>query len=257
MIDYTQPSVVREGARTAAIDAGLRAHMNRVYGLMAVAMVVTGVVSYVVGMDLNAAVRGLPTQLIPADALMAMYASPLRWVIMLAPLALVFLLSARINSMSASSAQMTFWVYAGLVGLSIATIFAVFTGMSIATTFFTTAVAFLGLSLYGYTTKSDLSGMGRFLVMGVIGLIAAMVINWFVGSDTLQMVISAVGVLIFAGLTAYDTQQIKNNYLAMASMGPDGEVFMEKGAIMGALMLYLDFLNMFMFLLHFLGAADE
>jgi FtsH-binding integral membrane protein len=159
--------------------------------------------------------------------------------------------------MSPSTAQAVFWVFAAVMGLSISSIFAIYTGVSIATTFFVTAIAFLGLSLYGYTTKRDLSGMGAFLVMGVIGLVVAMVVNIFLASSALQFAISVIGVLLFAGLTAYDTQRLKNEYVHYSQMGRDGAAYLAKGSIMGALSLYLNFLNMFMFLLSFLGAARE
>ncbi len=255
MADY-QTTVARGGIR-AEIDAGLRAHMNKTYMLMAVAMIISGAVAYIFGSDLNAAMRGEPTNLIPASVLQTMYGGPIKWVILLAPLGMVFLLSARIHAMSESTAQAVFWTFSALIGLSISSIFALYTGISIAQTFLVTSVAFLGLSLYGYTTKTDLSSMGRFLVMGVIGLVVAMIVNLFIGSDLLTLGISALGVLIFAGLTAYDTQTIKNEYLSMAQAGPDGQAMMGKGAIMGALRLYLDFLNMFMFLLHFMGASND
>jgi FtsH-binding integral membrane protein len=238
--------------RTAEIDAGLRAHMNKVYALMAGAMIITGLFAYVVGMDFKAMVNGQATTLIPEGVLVSMFTSPLMYVVMFAPLAVVFGLSAMINRISAGTAQMVFWGFAALMGLSISSIFAVYTGMSIARVFLITAIAFGGLSLVGYTTKKDLSGMGTFLMMGVIGLLAAMIINLFLQSDALMWAVSVIGVLIFAGLTAYDTQKIKNEYLAMRST-PGGEAWLEKGAIMGALHLYLDFLNMFMFLLHLLG----
>jgi uncharacterized protein len=203
------------GVRTAAIDEGLRAHMNKVYGLMAVAMIITGLVAWVVGTDFARAVAGEPTVLIPAGVLQAMFSSPLRWVIMFAPLIVVFGFSAGLNRMSESAAQGVFWLFSALMGLSIAWIFAVFTGMSIAQTFFITSIAFAGLSLYGYTTKRDISGWGAFLIMGVIGLIVAMIVNIFLASAALQFAISVIGVLVFAGLTAYDTQNIKNTYLQM------------------------------------------
>lgn len=227
---------------TAQIDEGLRAYMNRVYGLMATAMVLTGAVAYAIGSN-------------PA-LLNAIFGSGLVWIVILAPLAMVFFLSARINHMRASTAQAVFWLFAALVGASISFIFAVYAGVSIARTFFITAAAFLGLSLYGYTTKKDLSGMGRFLIMGLIGLIVASVVNLFVSSSGLDFAISVIGVLIFAGLTAYDTQRIKNTYLAIRHAGGGSEVE-ERSAIMGALTLYLDFLNLFLFLLQFLGAARE
>ena len=232
-------AIRRSGAGSAAIDEGLRGYMNRVYGLMAVAMVITGAVAFFIGNS-------------PA-LLQAIFGSPLKWVVMFAPLAVVFGFSAMIHKMSNATAQIVFWVFAALMGASISYIFAVFTGVSIAQTFFATAIAFGGLSLYGYTTKRDLSAMGSFLVMGVIGLIVASIVNIFIASSALQFAISALGVLIFAGLTAYDTQSIKNEYLGMDQMGAEGQAYMQKGAIMGALRLYMDFLNMFMFLLQFMG----
>jgi FtsH-binding integral membrane protein len=226
--------------------------MNKVYALMASAMIITGLVAYVVGTDFNAAVHGQPTTLIPESLLATMFSSPMVYVIMFSPLAVVFGLGAMINRISAGTAQMVFWGFAALIGLSISSIFAVYTGFSIARTFFITAIAFGGLSLYGYTTKKDISGWRAFLIMGVIGLLVALIVNLWLQSPALMFAISAIGVLIFAGLTAYDTQKIKNTYLTMRST-PGGEAYLEKGAVMGALKLYLDFLNMFMFLLHLLG----
>jgi FtsH-binding integral membrane protein len=241
--------------RTAEIDAGLRAHMNKVYALMAGAMIITGLVAYVVGMDFKAMVNGQPTTLVPEGMLISMFTPPMSYVIIFSPLAVVFGLGAMINRISASTAQMVFWGFAALLGLSISSIFAIYTGYSIARTFFVTAIAFGGLSLYGYTTKKDISGWGAFLIMGVIGLIVASIVNIFLVSAAMQWAVSVIGVLIFAGLTAYDTQKIKNEYLAMRTT-PGGEAWLEKGAVMGALRLYLDFLNMFMFLLHFLGNRE-
>jgi FtsH-binding integral membrane protein len=245
---------VGAGVRTAQIDEGLRAHLNKVYGLMAVAMAITGLVAWIVGTDFARAVAGEPTAIIPAEILIAMFSSPIRYIIMFAPLIFVFGFAAGINRMSESTAQIVFWAFAATMGLSIAWIFAVFTGMSIAQTFFVTAIAFAGLSLYGYTTKKDISGWGAFLIMGVIGLIVASIINIFVGSAALQFAVSVIGLLIFAGLTAYDTQRLKNEYLMMR--GTEGEAYLGKAAIMGALSLYLNFLNMFMFLLQFLGNRE-
>ena len=242
-------------ARSAEIDVGLRAYMNKVYALMAGAMIITGLVAYVVGMDFRAVVQGQPTALLPEGLLVAMFTSPIKWVVMFAPLAVVFAFGAMIHRMSASAAQMVFWGFAALMGLSIAWIFAVFTGYSIARTFFVTAIAFGSLSIWGYTTKKDISGWGSFLIMGVIGLIVASIVNMFLASSGLQWAVSVLGVLIFAGLTAYDTQNIKNTYLTMRGT-PGGEAWLEKGAVMGALNLYLDFLNMFMFLLQFLGNRE-
>ncbi|SET79732.1 Bax inhibitor-1/YccA family protein [Oceanicella actignis] len=233
---------VARSRAAAAIDEGLRAYMNRVYGLMAAAMAITGVVAYVIGTS--------PT------LLAAIYGGPQKYVVMFAPLLVVFAFGAAINRMSQATAQLVFWGFAALMGASMSFIFAVYTGVSIAQTFFVTAIAFGGLSLYGYVTKRDLSGFGTFLVMGVIGLIVASIVNIFLVSSALQFAISVVGVLIFAGLTAYDTQQIKNEYLGMSQMGAEGEAVMGKASIMGALRLYLDFINMFMFLLHFLGNRE-
>ena len=235
------------GARAAEIDQGLRAHMNKVYGTMSVGLLVTFAAAW--------AISGLAVQdgvLTPLGA--ALYTSPLRWVVMLAPLAFVMVMSFGINKLSAAAAQMVFYLFAAVMGVSISSIFMVFTGESIASTFLVTAIAFAGLSLWGYTTKKDLSGMGTFLIMGVIGLLVAMVVNIFLASSALAFAISAIGVLIFAGLTAYDTQRIKTEYIAHAVHG-DAE-WLGKAAIMGALSLYLDFINMFMFLLQFLGNRE-
>ncbi|MBL4725609.1 MAG: Bax inhibitor-1/YccA family protein [Rhizobiaceae bacterium] len=226
-------------------DAGLRAYMLRVYNYMALALAVTGIAALV---TFNMAVSG--GQLTEFGTLM--FASPLKWVVMLAPLGLVFFLSAKINTMSVSAAQTTFWVFATLIGVSLSTIFLVYTATSIVQTFFVTAAAFASLSLYGYTTKRSLSGMGSFLMMGLFGLIIASVVNIFMQSSAMQFAISAIGVLIFAGLTAYDTQKIKEMYDHVSH----DETMMGRAAIMGALKLYLDFINLFMFLLHFLGNRE-
>jgi len=245
MAQYETIRSVGVGAR-AQIDEGLRAHMNKVYGLMSVAMLVTAGVAWSVG---------------TSDALLSIFRDPLTlrpnvlgWIIMFAPLAMVFGLSALINKLSAAGAQLFFYAFAAVMGLSLAWIFKVFTGVSIAQTFLITAIAFAGLSLYGYVTKRDLSGMGTFLMMGLIGLIVAMVVNIFLASSAMAFAISVIGLLIFAGLTAYDTQRIKNDYIAHAQ-AMDQE-WLAKSAIMGALNLYLDFINMFMFLLQFLGNRE-
>lgn len=240
MAEFTTIRPAGAGARAAQIDEGLRAHMNKVYGLMSVGMVLTGGVAWAVGTN---------------DAMVqAIFGTPLKWVVMFAPLILVFAFSALINRLSTAAAQLFFYVYAAMMGLSISFIFAAFTGISIAQTFLVTAIAFAGLSLYGYTTKKDLSGFGTFLIMGVIGLIVASIVNIFLASSALAFAISVIGVLVFAGLTAYDTQNIKNTYLQHA-MAADQE-WLGKAAIMGALQLYLDFINMFMFLLQFLGNRE-
>ncbi len=244
----------RVGTRGLAIDEGLRAHMNKVYGLMSVAMLITGAAAWAIS---GLAISHAPTAYqIGADSYLtsfgyALYASPLKWVIMFLPLVMVFAFSAMINRLSTAGAQLFFYAFAAAMGLSISSIFLVFTGMSIVQTFLVTAIAFAGLSLWGYTTKRDISGWGSFLIMGVIGLVVAMIVNLFLQSPAVMFAISAIGVLIFAGLTAYDTQRIKNTYIEHAQHG-DSE-WLGKSAIMGALNLYLDFINMFMFLLQFMG----
>jgi FtsH-binding integral membrane protein len=230
------------GRTEADIDQGLRAYMLRVYNYMMLALALTGVAA------LGTAALA---QSNPAFAAL-IYQSPLRWVIMLAPLALVFFISFRIEKMSVAAAQMTFWAYSILVGVSLSAIFLVFTATSIAQTFFVTAAAFGALSLYGYTTKRDLSAMGSFLIMGVFGLIIASLVNIFLQSSAMQFAISVIGVLVFAGLTAFDTQRIKAMYDYVAH----DDTMMGRAAIMGALTLYLDFINMFTFLLQFLGNRE-
>ncbi|CTQ48706.1 Bax inhibitor-1/YccA family protein [Jannaschia donghaensis] len=247
------------GARAAEIDQGLRAHMNKVYGTMSVGMLITFAAAWAlsglaVTTDAGVGVAQLSADKYLTDLGYALYASPLKWVVMFAPLAFVFGFSAMINKMSAATAQVVFYAFAAVMGISISSIFLVFTGTSIAQTFLVTSIAFAGLSLYGYTTKKDLSAMGTFLIMGVIGLIVAMIVNLFIQSGPLGMAISALGVLIFAGLTAYDTQKIKTEYLQHA-VHADSE-WLGKAAIMGALSLYLDFINMFMFLLQFMGNRE-
>jgi FtsH-binding integral membrane protein len=251
-------SIPRMGAaiRTAEIDEGLRAHMNKVYGTMSVGMLITGLAAWAISglavtSDPNAAVAQLGEGLYLNQFGMAIYGSPLKWLIMFAPLIVVFGFSAMINRMSAGLAQVVFYGFALLMGLSLSSIFLVFTGASIVQVFFITAIAFAGLSLWGYTTKKDISGWGSFLIMGVIGLIVAMIVNLFLQSPAVMYAISMIGVLIFAGLTAYDTQRIKNTYVQMAHAGE--HEWLGKAAIMGALNLYLDFINMFMFLLQLFG----
>ena len=234
------------GIDARQIDEGLRAHMNKVYGLMSTAMAVTGATAWAVGTTpaLFSLLRD-PVTLSP---------NILGWVVMFAPLAMVFLFGGMINRLSQAGAQLFFYVFSAVMGLSISWIFQAFTGISIVQTFLITAIAFAGLSLWGYTTKKDISGWGAFLIMGVIGLIIASIVNIFLGSPAIMFAISVLGVLIFAGLTAYDTQNIKNTYLQMAHSGQTE--WLGKAAIMGALSLYLDFINLFMFLLQFLGNRE-
>ena len=237
MADFQTMTEGRAGAGTAMIDAGLRAHMNKVYGLMSVGMIVTGLVAWAVGTN--------------ADLMQTIWGTPLRWVVIFAPLAVVFAFGAFLNRMSVATAQLVFYVYAALMGLSLSTIMVRYTGVSITQTFLVTAIAFASLSLYGYTTKRNLTAFGSFLMMGLIGIIVASVVNIFLASSALAFAISVIGVLLFAGLTAYDTQNIKATYIAHAQAGDQD--WLGKSAIMGALQLYLDFLNMFMFLLQFMG----
>lgn len=225
----------------ADIDQGLRSYMLSVYNYMAIAVALTGLAAY----GMSSWMTSNP------QVAQTLFQSPLKWVIMLAPLGFVLVLSFGIHKMKTSTAQMVFWTYAAVTGISISWILLVFTGESVARTFFITSAAFASLSLYGYTTKRSLSGMGSFLMMGLFGIIIASVVNIFLGSSALQFAISVIGLLVFAGLTAYDTQQIKEMYFA----GDDSETQGRK-AIMGALRLYLDFINMFMFLLQFLGNRE-
>lgn len=228
------------GARTreVAFDAGLRSYMLSVYNYMSSGVLLTGIVA------LLFARSGMAQDIMFGGG-------ALKWLIMLAPLGVVMTLSFGIQRLSTATAQALFWSFAVLMGLSMSTIFLVFTGTSIAQTFFATAGAFAGLSLFGYTTKKDLSGLGTFLIMGVVGLLIAMVINMFMQSGTMALVISFIGVLLFAGLTAYDTQKIKSMYFQV-----QGSDFVGKSVVMGALTLYLDFINMFQFLLSFMGNRE-
>jgi hypothetical protein len=237
-------------ADRAAIDAGLRAHMIRVYNYMAIGVALTGLVAWLTymaaGGDAISASGGGISGLTPFGQ--AVFGSPLMWVLMLGPLALVFVISFGINRLSASTAMMLFFVYAALLGLSMATIFLAFTATSITRVFFISAASFGALSLWGYTTQRDLSGFGSFLFMGLIGIIIASLVNIFLASTMMQFLISVIGVVVFAGLTAYDTQKIKEMYDPM----DDGTIAGRK-AVMGALSLYLDFINLFMMMLRLFG----
>jgi uncharacterized protein len=237
-------ATVARGADTA-VDAGLRAHMIRVYNYMTIGLVLTGLTSFG---TYSLSFNDVGGQLVMTSLGQALFGSPLMWVIILAPLALVMFLSFRISKMSVGAAQATFWGYAALLGVSLASIFAVYTAASITQVFFITAATFGAMSLWGYTTNRDLTGMGSFLFMGLIGIIIASIVNIFLGSSALGFAISVIGVLIFTGLTAYDTQKIKEMYY----VGDDGTVAGRK-AIMGALSLYLDFLNLFLMMLRLFG----
>ena len=228
-------------AQSVEYDEGLRSYMLGVYNYMAAGVALTGVTAYATA---SYAISN------PSVA-QAIYGSPLRWVIMLAPLALVFLLAGGIQRMSVGAAQATFWIYAAIMGVSLSSIFLVYAHASIAQMFFLTAASFGALSLFGYTTKRSLSGIGNFCFMGLIGIILASIVNIFIGSSAMSFGISVLGILIFAGLTAFDTQRIKETYFAVQG----DTVAMSKSAIMGALNLYLDFINMFLFMLRLFGSS--
>ena len=224
--------------RDVAFDAGLRSHMLSVYNYMASGVLLTGIVAYLF------AASGMAAQIFFGGGVLA-------WVIIFAPLLMVFAMGFGANRMSTGTVQAFYWAFTVVMGLSMSVIPLIYNGTSIAAIFFATAAAFVSLSLWGYTTKRDLSAFGTFLIMGVVGLVVAMLANFFIQSDTLSMVISFIGVLLFAGLTAYDTQKIKSIYFQVA-----GTDFLGKAAILGALTLYLDFINMFTFLLNLLGSRE-
>jgi uncharacterized protein len=228
---------VRTADAQADLDVGLREYMLRIYNYMASALALTGIVAYVFA---------------NSGYYAAIQHTPLIWVVMLAPLGLVMLLSFGINRLSAAAAQGIFWLYAALMGVSLASVFLVFTGASVARVFFITAGTFAAMSLYGYTTRRDLSQMGSFLFMGLIGIVIASLVNIFIASSALQFAISVIGVVVFVGLTAWDTQQIKEMYVA----SDDGQVAGKK-SIMGALRLYLDFLNLFLMLMQLFGQRRD
>ncbi|MGI9385517.1 MAG: Bax inhibitor-1/YccA family protein [Methyloligellaceae bacterium] len=253
MADFENQGYARAqtGARADvhAVDEGLRAYMLRVYNYMAAGVGITGVVAYVTYMmAVTQTAAGVNTLTAFGNFI---FVSPFKWLVFLAPIGMVFLLSARISRMSTSAAQTAFWAFAALMGLSLASIFMVYAHGSIARVFFISAAAFGGLSLYGYTTKKDLSGWGSFLIMGLIGILIAMVVNIFLASSALQFAISVIGVLVFAGLTAYDTQRIKDMYYE-----GDSAAVVGRKAIMGALSLYLDFINLFIMLLSLFGNRE-
>jgi len=243
---FTLSTHAMGGAQASAsvdIDAGLRQYMLRVYNYMASGLALTGIIAY-----FSANTPAILNMLYVAGPDGMVQPTGLAYIVMFSPLAFVLALSFGINKMQASTAQAVFWAFAGVMGLSLANIFLLYTGASITRVFFITAGTFAGMSLYGYTTKRDLSGMGSFLMMGLIGIIIASVVNMFMQSSAMQFVISVVGVLVFVGLTAYDTQKIKSVYAEA-----DGSEVMAKKAIMGALTLYLDFINMFLMLLRLFG----
>jgi uncharacterized protein len=256
-------------ADTAVIDQGLRSYMLQVYNYMALGLAITGLAALGIymlsvtgdasaaakitqgGAEIPAQIRGMSGYLTPLGY--ALFASPLKWAVIFAPLVMVFVLSFGIERMSPFSAQIMFWVFAALMGVSLSSIFMIYTHTSITRVFFITAASFGALSLYGYTTQRDLSGMGSFLIMGLFGVIIASLVNIWLGSTMLQFVVSVVGVLVFAGLTAYDTQRLKYDYIAGIGEG----AALQRSAILGALSLYLNFINLFTLLLQLLGTRDE
>lgn len=226
------------GRQSAALfDEGLRQHMLSVYNYMALGLVLTGVVAFTVA--------SVPALYVP------IFSTPLKWVVMLAPLAFVLLISFRIQAMSAAGAQTMFWAFCAVMGLSLASVFLVFTGTSIARTFFIAATMFGAMSLYGYTTRNDLSKFSSFLIMGLVGVIIAAVVNLFLGSTALQFAISVIGIFVFLGLTAWDTQTIKEQYAENID-----QESRQKMAVWGAFSLYLNFINIFQLLLHFTGERE-
>lgn len=245
---FSQPGTM--GRTDAAVDAGLRSYMLSVYNYMSAGVALTGVTAYAVSAMAVTGKAGGQLALTPFGQML--YQTPLMYVVMLAPLAFVVYLSFRVYKMSLASAQLAFWLFAAVMGVSLSSIFLVYTGQSITQVFFVTAAAFAGLSVVGYTTKTDLSSWGSFLIMGVIGIIIAALVNLFLQSSALQFAISVIGVLVFAGLTAYDTQQIKDGYYQIRGDATAAA----KGAIMGALSLYLDFINMFTSLLQLFGKRE-
>jgi FtsH-binding integral membrane protein len=256
-------------AEAAAIDAGLRAHMLRIYNYMILGLAITGIAAFGVyalsvtgdvaaaakfsrdGIDIPIRLAGLNMYLTPLGY--TMFVGPLKWPIILAPLALVFALSFGIERMRPQTAQLLFWLYAALVGLSLGSIFMIYTQTSVVRVFFITAASFGALSLWGYTTQRDLSGLGSFLVMGLFGVIIAGLVNLLLASSALQWTISVIGVLVFSGLTAWDTQRLKNEYIYFAMDGATAQ----RSAVIGALSLYLDFVNMFTMLLQLLGQRED
>jgi FtsH-binding integral membrane protein len=217
-----------------ATDTGLRSYLIRVYNYMSGGLFLTGLIAYLTSQS--------------PELMNTLFNTPLKWLVMLAPLAFMLFLSFGINRISSTKAQLIFWLFASSMGLSISSIFLVYTGLSIAKTFFITATMFLAMSIYGYTTKSDLTRFGSFLIMGLFGIIIASIVNIFLKSSTLELVVSIAGVLIFTGLTAYDTQKIKLSYQEQ-----DDSETNSKKAVLGAITLYLDFINLFLMLLRLLG----
>ena len=232
------PSPRAYGGHAIPFDAGLRRHMLGIYNHMGVGLIITGLVAFLVA--------STPSLYQP------IFGTPLKWAAMFAPLAFVFFLSFRMERMSVGSARTAFYAFASVMGISMASIFLVFTETSIARTFFIAAAMFLSVSLWGYTTKTDLTKWTTFLLMGLVGVVIASIVNVFLGSSTLQLIVSIVGVIVFTGLTAWDTQRAKSDYLAFAGTEHAGKL-----TIMGALSLYLNLVNLFQLLLTFFGQREE
>jgi uncharacterized protein len=253
----------RAAGRTdaAAVDAGLRAYMLRIYNYMTIGLAITGLAAlgvFMAATTTDPLVAAFPQKIggfYLTNFGYAMFATPLRWVFMLAPLAMVFVISFGIQRLAPATAQLLFWVFSALMGVSLSSIFLIYTHSSIVQVFFITAASFGALSLYGYTTRRDMTAMGSFLIMGLFGIIIASLVNLFVASSALQFVVSVGGVLVFAGLTAWDTQRLKNEYI-YGYAGAGGDVA-ERSAILGALSLYLNFINLFTLLLQLLGQRDN
>lgn len=251
MVDQRQAFHTQAGTQAKEFDAGLRAYMLKVYNYMASGVLLTGMIALMASE--SPTIMSALFNVVPYGNGFALAGyTGLGWIVAISPLAFILVLSFGVNKMSSSTLQMVFWAFAAVMGLSISSLLIRYTGESVARTFFITAAAFAGLSLYGYTTKRSLSGLRTFLVMGVIGLLIAMVVNMFMQSTMMQFIISAGGVLIFSALTAYDTQKIKEAYYHVSH----NTELAGKAAIMGAVTLYLDFVNLFMFLLHFLGNRE-
>jgi len=256
--NYTSPfGRAATRADAAAVDAGLRAHMLRIYNYMVIGLAITGFAA--LGVYMAAVTNGaagaagrIGNTYLTSFGVM-MFASPLKWLFMLAPLVMVFVISFGIQRLKPATAQMLFWAFSALMGVSLSSIFLVYTHTSIVRVFFITAASFGALSLYGYTTKRDMTGMGSFLIMGLFGVIIASLVNIFLASSMLQFAVSVIGVLVFAGLTAWDTQRLKNEYIY--GYAGEGEMA-ERSAILGALSLYLNFINLFTLLMQLLGQRD-
>jgi FtsH-binding integral membrane protein len=257
--NYSSPFGRAAGRVDAAtVDAGLRAYMLKIYNYMAIGLAITGLAALGVYMaavttDAGASAAHIGNIYLTSFGV-AMFVSPLKWLFMLAPLVMVFVISFGIQRLRPATAQMLFWAFSALMGISLSSIFLVYTHSSIVQVFFITAASFGALSLYGYTTRRDMTGIGSFLMMGLFGIIIASLVNLFIGSGTMQFIISVIGVLVFAGLTAWDTQRLKSEYIyGYASAGGD---VAERAAITGALSLYLNFINLFTLLLQLLGQRD-